>query len=107
MTTTTQLSELTGEYVLDKTHTRIGFVARQMMVTNMRGQFDESTAARTWTARSPWESSAQLTIQAKSIQTRNELRDEHLRGHFLDASELPDPELYLDGGRAGRARPTS
>ncbi|HKN44141.1 MAG TPA: hypothetical protein VJW23_09465 [Propionibacteriaceae bacterium] len=41
MTTTTQLSELTGEYVLDKAHTRIGFVARQAMVTKMRRQFYE------------------------------------------------------------------
>jgi polyisoprenoid-binding protein YceI len=39
MTATTQLSELTGDYVLDKAHTRIGFVARQAMVTKVRGQF--------------------------------------------------------------------
>ena len=37
MTTTTQLSELTGDYVLDQAHTRIGFVARQAMVTNLAG----------------------------------------------------------------------
>jgi hypothetical protein len=29
MTTTTKLSELTGDYVLDTAHTRIGFVVRQ------------------------------------------------------------------------------
>ena len=41
MTTTTKLSELTGAYVLDAAHTRIGFVARQAMVTKVRGHFDE------------------------------------------------------------------
>ena len=89
MTTTTRLSALTGDYVLDRTRTRIGFVARQVMVTTVRGQFDEFDGHAHLDGESPSESSAQLTIQAKSIQTRNELRDEHLRGHFLDAPNYP------------------
>ena len=36
MTATTKLGELTGGYVLDTAHTRIGFVARQAMVTKRR-----------------------------------------------------------------------
>ena len=40
MTTTTKLSELTGDYVLDPARTRIGFAARAM-VTKVRGQFGE------------------------------------------------------------------
>jgi len=74
MTTTTQLSELTGDYVLDKAHTRIGFVARQAMVSKVRGQFHEFDGSAHLDGDDPSKSSAQLTIQAKSIQTRNELR---------------------------------
>ena len=37
----TTLAELSGTYVLDPTHTRIGFVARHAMVTKVRGQFND------------------------------------------------------------------
>ena len=35
------LADLSGTYVLDPAHTRIGFVARHAMVTKVRGQFNE------------------------------------------------------------------
>jgi len=89
MTTTTQLSELTGNYVLDEAPTRIGFVARQAMVTKVRGHFHEFDGNAHLDGDDPSKSSLQLTIQAKSIQTRNELRDEHLRSHFLDVPNYP------------------
>ena len=41
MTTATNLSELTGAYVIDASHSRIGFVARHAMVTKVRGAFNE------------------------------------------------------------------
>ena len=34
-------SNVSGDYVLDPAHTRIGFSARHAMVTKVRGQFDE------------------------------------------------------------------
>ena len=34
---TTTPADLSGTYVLDPTHTRIGFVARHAMVTKVRG----------------------------------------------------------------------
>ena len=34
-----------GTYVLDPTHTRIGFVARHLMVTKVRGAFREFTGS--------------------------------------------------------------
>ena len=37
----TELSQLTGEYVIDASHSRMGFVARHAMVTKVRGQFTE------------------------------------------------------------------
>ena len=89
MTATTKLSELTGGYVLDTAHTRIGFVARQAMVTKVRGYFDEFEGSTHLDGDEPSKSSAQLTIKARSIQTRNGLRDEHLRNHFLDTANHP------------------
>jgi len=89
MTTTTTLTELTGAYVLDTAHTRIGFVARQAMVTKVRGHFDEFEGGTRLDGDDPSKSSAQLTIKAKSIQSSNDLRDEHLRSHFLDIANHP------------------
>ena len=36
-----------GTYVIDPTHTRIGFVARHLMVTKVRGAFREYTGSIT------------------------------------------------------------
>ncbi len=90
MTTTTKLSELTGDYVLDTAHTRIGFFARHAMVTKVRGQFDEFEGSAHLDGDDPSKSSAQLTIQAKSIQTSNQQRDDRLRSNdFLDMDNHP------------------
>jgi polyisoprenoid-binding protein YceI len=89
MTTTTKPSKLTGDYVLDTAHTRIGFVARAAMATKVRGQFDEFEGSARLDGDDPSKSSAELTIQAKSIQTRNQRRDEDLRSKFLDMGNHP------------------
>lgn len=90
MTTTTKLSKLTGDYALDTAHTRIGFVARHAMVTKVHGQFDEFEGSAHLDGDDPSKSSAQLTIQAKSIQTSNQQRDDRLRSNdFLDMDNHP------------------
>jgi polyisoprenoid-binding protein YceI len=89
MTTMTKLSELTGDYVLDTARTRIGFVVRQAMVSKVHGQFDEFEGSTHLDGDDPSKSSAQLRIQSKSIQTRNEKRDDHLRSAFLDIPNHP------------------
>jgi polyisoprenoid-binding protein YceI len=89
MRTTTKLTELTGEYVVDTADTRIGFVARAAIVAKVYGQFDEFEGRGYLDADNPSTSSVQVTIQANSIQTRNRLRDDHLRQHFLDVDNHP------------------
>jgi polyisoprenoid-binding protein YceI len=90
MTTTTKLSELTGDYVLDTGHTRIGFVARHAMITKVHGQFDEFAGSGYLDGDDLSRSTAQLTIEAKSLQTGNPSRDAHLRGNdFLDMDHHP------------------
>lgn len=89
MSTMTRLSELTGDYVLDTTRTRIGFVARHTMASRVRGQFDEFEGSAYLDGDDPSKSRARLTIRAKSIQTRNPQRDDQLRSTFLYADEHP------------------
>jgi len=89
MITATRLSELTGDYVLDTAHTRIGFIARHTMATKVAGQFGEFEGSAHLDGDDPSKSSARLTIHAKSIQTRNQQRDEALRSKFLDMDNHP------------------
>jgi polyisoprenoid-binding protein YceI len=96
--TTTKLSELTGDYVLDTAHTRIGFQARHAMVTKVRGQFDEFEGGAHLDGDDPSKASAWLKVQAKSIQTRNQQRDDHLRSNdFLDMDNHPTIEFTSTG----------
>jgi polyisoprenoid-binding protein YceI len=55
----------------------------------VRGQFDEFEGSGRVDGDDPSKSSAQLTIQAKTIQTGNLVRDRHLRKHFLDTDNHP------------------
>src|SRR3954467_5035802 len=88
--TATTLAGLSGTYVLDPAHTRVGFVARHAMVTKVRGQFTEFEGAAVIDGSDFANSTVQLTIQAASIDTRNEQRDGHLRSNdFLAMEEYP------------------
>jgi len=99
-TTAPALTDLTGTYTLDPAHTRIGFVARHAMVTKVRGAFNEFVGTATLDGANPANSAARLTIKAASIDTRNEQRDEHLRGNdFLAMAEYPEITFSSTGAR--------
>jgi polyisoprenoid-binding protein YceI len=98
--TTPALTELTGTYTLDPAHSRIGFVARHAMVTKVRGAFNEFEGTVTLDGANPAGSSAQVTISAASIDTRNAQRDEHLRSNdFLSMDEYPQITFASTGAR--------
>lgn len=91
MTTTTDYHHLTGTYMLDPSHTQIGFVTRHAMVTKVRGTFNEFNGTLHLDGENPERSSAEVTIQATSIDTRNADRDEHLRSNdFLQMEDYPE-----------------
>jgi polyisoprenoid-binding protein YceI len=78
-----------GTYVLDPAHTRIGFVARHLMVTKVRGHFAELTGSIT-VGEDVASSTAEATMQAASIETGVTDRDTHLRsGDFLEIEKYP------------------
>jgi polyisoprenoid-binding protein YceI len=78
-----------GTYVLDPAHTRIGFVARHLMVTKVRGQFADFTGSIT-VGEDLASSTAEATMQAASIETGVADRDTHLRsGDFLEIEKYP------------------
>jgi polyisoprenoid-binding protein YceI len=94
-TTTPALSALTGTYTIDPSHSRIGFVARHAMVTKVRGSFNDFAGTFTADGDVPTNSSAQLVIQAASIDTRNADRDAHLRSNDFFAMD-DHPEIRFE-----------
>ena len=100
------VTDLSGTYVLDPAHTRVGFVARHAMVTKVRGQFNEFEGTAVVDGTDLTRSTVQLTIQAASIDTRNEQRDGHLRSNdFLAMEEYP--QITFVSTAVERTGPTS
>jgi polyisoprenoid-binding protein YceI len=89
MTTTTRLSELSGDYVLDAGRTRIGFVARHRFGTRVRGRFAVFEGGAHLDGDDPARSSARITIRADSIETGDKRRDAQLTKDFLGAATYP------------------
>ena len=85
--TDTGIQSLTGDYTIDPTHTRLGFMARHAMVTKVRGSFNEFEATMHLDADDPSRSHGTLVIQAASVDTRNADRDNHLRSNDFFAME--------------------
>ena len=89
-TTSITPEQLTGDYALDPAHSRLGFQARHAMVTKVRGAFNDVEGTVHIDALDPSKSSASITIQVASIDTRNADRDAHLRGNdFLALDDFP------------------
>jgi polyisoprenoid-binding protein YceI len=91
MTTTTLTPDtLTGTWAIDPAHSRIGFSARHAMVATVHGSFGDAAGVLRLDGEDPTRSSAEVTIQAASIDTGVADRDAHLRSaDFLDVETFP------------------
>ncbi|GLW09855.1 polyisoprenoid-binding protein [Microtetraspora sp. NBRC 13810] len=79
-----------GTFAIDVAHTRIGFVVKHLMVSKVRGHFDEFSGSIT-IAENPLDSTAELTVKTASISTGVADRDGHLRGDdFLSVDKYPE-----------------
>jgi polyisoprenoid-binding protein YceI len=98
MTTSTEVTSRTvngveypavGTYAIDASHTQLGFAVRHMAVSKVRGRFGtfEGTID---IAENPVDSKVSLSIDATSVDSRDENRDNHLRsGDFFDIEHHP------------------
>jgi polyisoprenoid-binding protein YceI len=71
-----------GTWEIDPVHSEVGFVARHMMVSKVRGRFT-SFSGELVLGEDPLQSSVTATIDLTSIQTGNEQRDQHIRSADL------------------------
>ena len=88
-----------GTYVLDPSHTEVGFVGRHLMVTKVRGRFSEFEGTVT-VGEDPLASSVDVTIATASIDTRDEARDGHVKSpDLLDVEAHPTMTFRSTGVR--------
>jgi polyisoprenoid-binding protein YceI len=79
-----------GTWTVDPSHSEVGFVARHLMVTKVRGTFSDFAAEVT--IAEPFEdSTATATVQLASVETRSADRDAHLKSaDFFDVENNPE-----------------
>lgn len=79
------------EYELDKAHSSVSFTIRHMVVSKVRGHFNDFTVMLKEDAGDMTKSSVTAVIKAAGIDTGNEKRDNHLRsGDFFDVETFPE-----------------
>jgi polyisoprenoid-binding protein YceI len=88
-TTSTALVPKVGTYTIDPAHTEVGFIARHLIGTKVRGRFTEVSGTFT-VAENLEESTVEAEVNAASIHTNQSMRDDHLRTNdFLDVATYP------------------
>lgn len=84
------LSSLTpGVWNVDPSHSTVGFTARHLMVTKVRGRFTAFSGSLT-IADEPLASSVTATVEMASVSTGDSGRDGHLQSpDFFDVAQFP------------------
>jgi polyisoprenoid-binding protein YceI len=90
---------IAGTWDIDPVHSHVGFVARHLMVSKVRGNFN-TVEGQIITADNPLESSATATIDMTSFSTGNDQRDGDVKGeNFLDVANHPSMTYRTTGIR--------
>ena len=87
---TAPLAAPAATWDLDPAHTSVQFSVRHLMVSNVRGEFAKTSVTVDGDENDPTHAKIQATIDAASINTRIEKRDNHLKSpDFLDVAKYP------------------
>jgi polyisoprenoid-binding protein YceI len=92
------VAESVQRYDIDGNHSYVGFVVRHLAVANVRGRFTRFSGQVTLDENDVRNSSVNVTIDAGSIDTNNERRDNHLRSaDFFDVETFPSITFVSSG----------
>jgi polyisoprenoid-binding protein YceI len=81
----------TTKWVIDPTHSEIGFKIKHLMITNVSGKFDAFEAEVQTEGEDFATAQIEASIKTASINTNNFQRDEHLRNSdFFEAETHPE-----------------
>jgi polyisoprenoid-binding protein YceI len=99
MTASTATALGTGVWAIDPIHSTIGFSVRHLMVSKVRGTFDEFSGAITVDADGTPSVTAEIAVD--SVNTRNEQRDAHLKtADYFDVEKYPTATFRTTAVRA-------
>jgi polyisoprenoid-binding protein YceI len=89
----------TGTWTVDPSHSSVGFVARHLMVSKVRGTFDTFSGTIT-VADDPLQSQLEASVELASVNTGDEGRDGHLKSaDFFDVEHFPTMTFVSTGLR--------
>jgi polyisoprenoid-binding protein YceI len=93
-----------GRYDIDTTHSTVGFAVKHMMVSTVHGTFAKYTGAIAIEDADVSKSTAHVEIDATSISTGVDKRDEHLKSpDFFDVAHYP--KIVFDSTSVERKGP--
>src|SRR4051794_15126826 len=82
---TTSTATETTTWTVDPTHAEVGFAVKHLMIATVRGRFGAVEGKVVLNEAEPSKSQIDVTIDVNSIDTRQEMRDNHLRSaDFFD-----------------------
>ena len=81
----------TTKWVLDETHSELGFKIKHLMISNVSGAFTKFNVQTETTAEDFADARVEATVDVNSINTNNNQRDQHLRNaDFFEAETHPN-----------------
>ena len=88
---TTANASTTATWTLDASHSNVEFSVKHLMITTVRGRFADMAGTITVPGDDIHGATVDITIQAASLDTRSEQRDQHLRSaDFFDVEQFPE-----------------
>jgi polyisoprenoid-binding protein YceI len=77
-------------WTFDNSHSLVGFSAKHMMISTVRGRFDDFDGTVEYDPANPAAAKVDVTIRTASVDTNWQQRDDHLRSpDFFDAATFP------------------
>jgi polyisoprenoid-binding protein YceI len=93
-----------GTFNVDKSHSSVEFKVKHMMVSNVKGSFNNFQGSFDFDEKANKLTSLNGVVQVKSIDTANEKRDKHLKeSDFFAADTYPTIIFNLDEVKGDKA----
>jgi polyisoprenoid-binding protein YceI len=83
------LSTQAADYKIDEAHSFVQFRTKHLGYSWLYGRFSVVGGTFTYDADQPVSNSVNIDVKVDSINTNNDLRDEHLEGKYLNADKNP------------------
>lgn len=90
LTLALSVSVFADEWTIDKAHSSVSFKVRHMVVSKVKGGFDDFSGTVKFDGENVKDGSVEMSIDVASVDTENEDRDKHLiSADFFDAEKFP------------------